>query len=139
MVSGPRVFRDPTSIDVALDAVRRLFASLAAIQEGFSSRENTPFIVFMLEAILEALSTPQQTPQETPQVRRLLSALSGEMPAREILQVLGLNDRKSFRQRYLLPALEQGYVEMTNPASPRARNQRYRLTARGQTMLRERE
>lgn len=108
------------------------------IQESSARGESAPFIVFMLEAILEALSTPQQTHHETPQVRRLLSVLSGEMSRREILQVLGLNDRKSFRQRYLLPALEQGYVEMTNPASPRARNQRYRLTARGQELLRER-
>ncbi|MDE0242817.1 MAG: PIN domain-containing protein [bacterium] len=29
VVSDPRVFRDPTPIDVALDAVRRLFASLS--------------------------------------------------------------------------------------------------------------
>ena len=108
-----------------------------AIQESSARGESAPFIVFMLEAILEALSTPHQTPQETPQVRHLLSVLRGEMSGREILQALDLNDRKSFRQRYPLPALEQGYVEMTNPASPRARNQRYRLTACGQAMLRE--
>ncbi len=109
-----------------------------AIQDSSARGESAPFIAFMLEAILEALSTPQQTPQETPQVRHLLSVLKGEMSGREILQALGLNDRKSFRQRYLLPALEQGYVEMTNPASPRARNQRYRLTVRGQAIVRER-
>lgn len=77
MVSSPRVFRDPTSIDVALDAVRRLFASLTAIQESFSRRENTPFIVFMLEEILGALSTPQQTLQEPPKYDAWLSS-SGE-------------------------------------------------------------
>ncbi len=108
-----------------------------AIQESSARGEGTPFIEFMLEAILEALSTPHETQQETPQVRRLISALRGEMSARDILEVLDLNDRKSFRQRYLRPALEQGYVEMTNPGSPRARNQRYRLTSRGQAVLRE--
>ncbi len=111
----------------------------AAIQESSARGESSPFIVFMLEAILDALSTPQETLQQTPQVRRLLSVLKGEMSAREILQALGLNDRKSFRRRYLLPALEQGCVEMTNPASPTARNQRYRLTRRGQAVLRRRE
>ncbi len=110
-----------------------------AIQESSARGESTPFIVFMLEAILETLSTPQETLQQTPQVRRLLSVLGEEKSAREVLQALGLNDRKSFRQRYLLPALEQGYVEMTNPTSPRARNQRYRLTRRGQAVLRGRE
>ena len=30
MVSNPRIFRDPTPIDVVLDAARRLFASLSS-------------------------------------------------------------------------------------------------------------
>ena len=60
----------------------------------------------MLEAIHEAISTPQVTPQITPQVTRLLSVLKGEMSARQILHALGLSDRKSFRERYLLPAIE---------------------------------
>ena len=53
------------------------------------------------------------------------------MSARQILHALGLRDRKSFRERYLLPALEHALVEMTHPESPRARNQKYRLTAGG--------
>ena len=61
------------------------------------------------------------------------------MSARDLLELLDLNDRKSFRQRYLLPALEQGYVEMADSGLPRARNQRCRLTSRGQAVLRGRE
>ena len=105
-----------------------------AIRESSSRGESTPFIVYMLEAILEAvISTPQEKPQVSPQVERLLAVLEGEMSLRQILHAIGLSDRKSFRQRYLLPALEHGYVEMTLPESPTARNQRYRLTARGKT------
>ena len=58
------------------------------------------------------------------------------MSARQILHALGLSDRKSFRERYLLPALEHALVEMTHPESPTARNQRYRLTARGRAAMR---
>ncbi len=106
-----------------------------AIRESSSRGESTPFIVYMLEAILEAvISTPQEKPQVSPQVERLLAVLEGEMSLRQILHAIGLSDRKSFRQRYLLPALEHGYVEMTLPESPTARNQRYRLTARGRTI-----
>ena len=54
------------------------------------------------------------------------------MSRREIQEALGLRDRKSLRQRYLLPALQSGYVEMTRPDAPSAANQRYRLTALGQ-------
>ena len=108
----------------------------AAIRESSAKGESTPFITYMLEAIHEAISTPQATPQITPQVTRLLSVLKGEMSARQILHALGLSDRKSFRQRYLLPALEHALVEMTHPESPTARNQRYRLTARGRAEAR---
>ncbi len=103
-----------------------------AIRESSAQGESTPFIHYMLEIILEALrSTPQETPQVSPQVKRLLVALEDEMSLRQMLDALDLKDRKSFRQRYLQPALELGYVEMTNPESPKARNQRYRLTERG--------
>ena len=106
-----------------------------AIQRSTDEGASTPFVEFMLEVILAALRAPQETPQEppqeTPQVLRLLSVLEGEMRAQDLLQALRLRDRKSFRRRYLLPALERGYVEMTRPDAPRARNQMYRLTRRG--------
>ena len=53
------------------------------------------------------------------------------MSRRQIQDALGLRDRKSLRQRYLLPALESGYVEMTRPDVPSAANQQYRLTELG--------
>ena len=68
---------------------------------------------------------------------RLLSVLDGEMSLREILHALGLRDRKSLRQRYLLPALQGGCVEMTRPDAPSARNQKYRLTPLGQRVRSE--
>ncbi len=98
-----------------------------AIQQSTDEGASTPFVGFMLEVILEAL----RTPQETPQVLRLLAVLDGAMSASEILLALGLRDRKSLRQGYLLPALQRGHIEMTRPDTPRARNQRYRLTERG--------
>ena len=61
----------------------------------------------------------------------MLSVLRGAMSRRQIQAALGLRDRKSLRQRYLLPALKQGYVEMTRPDAPSAANQKYRLTELG--------
>ncbi len=56
--------------------------------------------------------------------------------SREALQsALGLKDRKSFRERYLGPALEDGLIEMTRPAKPRSRLQKYRLTEKGRQLL----
>ncbi len=102
-----------------------------AIRRSSADGESTALVAFMLETILAAVRTPQEAPQVTPQVMRLFSVLDGEMSRREILNALGLSDRKSLRQRYLLPALQGGYVEMTRPDAPNARNQKYRLTPLG--------
>jgi hypothetical protein len=91
----------------------------------------------MLQMILDTLSafTPQVTPQVAPQVGELLAAMRGEM-SREVLQsVLGLRDRKSFRERYLRPALDADLIEMTLPAKPSSRLQQYRLTEKGRRFL----
>ena len=104
-----------------------------AIRDSSAQGASTPFIIFMLETILEAVIS---TPQETSQVEHLLAVLEGEMSLRQVMDALALSDRKSFRQRYLLPALELGFVEMTLPESPTARNQKYRLTANGRRFAR---
>jgi len=55
---------------------------------------------------------------------------------RQALQdALGLGNREYFRKAYLLPALEQGLIEMTQPDKPNSRNQRYRLTDKGRLAL----
>ncbi len=108
-----------------------------AIRQSSEAGASTAFVAFMLDTILAAVQAPQDAPQVTPHVERLLSALIGEMSRREILLALGLRDRKSLRERYLLPALQHGYVEMTRPDVPNARNQRYRLTPRGRQVRSE--
>ena len=56
--------------------------------------------------------------------------------SREALQAaLGLSDRKSFRERYLQPALADGLIAMTIPDKPNSSLQNYRLTAKGQWHL----
>lgn len=83
----------------------------------------------MLSAILQA-----QT--ETDQVTRLLHTLrTAPRSAADIMTELRLSHRPTFRRNYLHPALAAGLIEMTQPATPSARNQKYQLTARGQQSL----
>ena len=107
-----------------------------AIGESTRNTDSAPFIHFMLEIIEESLNalTPQVNPQLTPQVKKLLLTLDGEMSRAEIQDALGLKDRKSFRERYLLPALKEKLVEMLLPHKPNSRFQRYRLTPKGRSV-----
>lgn len=108
-----------------------------ALQNSTDQTDSAPFIEFMLRMILDAVSSaaPQVAPQVTPQVERLLEMLDGEMTREELQSALGLQDRKSFRERYLKPALAEGLIEMTIPGKPNSRLQKYRLTDKGQHWL----
>ncbi|MCF7817767.1 MAG: hypothetical protein K9M54_07780 [Kiritimatiellales bacterium] len=79
--------------------------------------------------------TPQVAPQVTPQVRALLDVIINEMDRESLQQALGLKARKNFRLLYLTPALDAGYIEMTEPNSPKSPTQKYRLTEKGMELI----
>ena len=108
-----------------------------AIQESTQKSDSAPFIAFMLRMILDTVTTtaPQVSPQVTPQVGELLAAIRGEMGREALQSALGLSDRKSFRERYLKPALADSLIEMTIPDKPNSRLQKYRLTDKGRQWL----
>jgi hypothetical protein len=58
----------------------------------------------------------------------LLEHVVGEVSQEAIQTALGLSDRKSFRERYLRPALEAGLIAMNRPDKPNSRLQCYSLT-----------
>ncbi len=80
----------------------------------------------------EATVAPHVTPHVTPHVGRLIAALEWEMSRAELMNALGLADRRHFARTYLQPGVEAGLVEMTLPDRPRSREQRYRLTTLGE-------
>lgn len=89
------------------------------------------FVEFLLTTVYDALceiaDTEQVTAQVTEQVQKLLSVIDDkEYSTKEMIELLGLKHRPSFRDNYLLPALELGYIEMTIPDKPNSSKQRYR-------------
>lgn len=108
-----------------------------AIQESIQTTDSAPFIAFMLRMILDTVtnSAPQVAPQVSPQVSELLAAIEGDMGREALQSALGLSDRKSFRERYLKPALADGLIEMTIPDKPRSSKQKYRLTDKGRHVM----
>lgn len=101
------------------------------LEECDHSANSGKFIEFMLTAIYDALyeivSTEQVTEQETDQVRRLVKIMKDkEYSTKELMELLALKHRPSFRESYLLPALRLGYIEMTIPDKPNSSKQKYR-------------
>ena len=96
------------------------------------SVDSGKFIEFLLTAVYDTLSeiakTEQVTVQVTEQVKALLNVIGDvEYSTLELMGLLGLKHRPSFREYYLLPALELGYIEMTIPDKPNSSKQKYRM------------
>lgn len=108
-----------------------------ALAASDQASESTPFIGFMLDALLTALqnfdATDQATVQVSDQVVRLLMTMKSaeSLTAADLIERLELKHRPSFRRLYLDPALKAGLVAMSTPESPRSPRQRYRLTDLG--------
>lgn len=110
------------------------------LERSDNQSDATPFIEFLLEALRsamqEAVSSDQVTDQVTDQVILLLKSISGkELGSAELMYSLGLAHRPTFRKNYLNPALVSGWIERTEPNSPRSPTQRYRLTEKGRQIL----
>lgn len=103
-----------------------------------SDREGsaTGFVEFMLEALRDALrdvaETDQVSDQASDQVKTLLLAMdAADAGAADLMARVGLSHMPTFRNNYLTPALEGGWIARTKPESPRSPKQRYRLTDKG--------
>ena len=53
----------------------------------------------------------------------------------EILDHFGYTDRTKFKARYVNPLLDEGLLEMTDPASPKSPKQQYQTTKFGMSYL----
>lgn len=93
--------------------------------------DSVQFIEFMLESIRDSLVeislTEQVGVQVSEQVEALLNAIGDDcISGKELMERVGLKHRPTFRKNYLLPAIENGYLEMTIPDKPNSSKQKYR-------------
>jgi len=104
----------------------------AALLRSDKTADSTPFVEFMLDALLETCRafklSDQVDDQVSDQVKSLLDVLkNGRKTAAQLMKALGLSHRPTFRKNYLHPALVAGLIEMTDPGSPNSPSQGYRL------------
>jgi hypothetical protein len=99
-----------------------------------------PFVEFMLKALHDAISEAIATDQVTDPVALLIEAIGGsELSSTDLMKALRLSHRPTFRKNYLNPALEGGWINRTQPDSPRSPTQRYRLTHKGRRWLQNKD
>ena len=79
-------------------------------------------------------STPNTTGEVTGEVERLVLALEGRMSRVQVQRALGLRHEDHFRAKYLIPALQSGFLEMTIPNRPKSSRQQYHLTAKAEAL-----
>jgi len=90
------------------------------------------FIEFMLDSILETVKRIIKTSKKESsllgiQAKKLINIMEEGIPysTKELLELLEMKSRASFKKNYLDPVIESGLVEMTLPNTPNSRNQRY--------------
>lgn len=102
-----------------------------SIKRSTSEGKSNAFVLFMLKVIDKAVEdilvgSRLHYNHLSNQIERLMNAMeSYPLSAVEIMERLGLKSKVSFRQNYLLPALEAGLISMTEPQKPTSKNQRY--------------
>ncbi len=83
----------------------------------------------------ENSDTGQVTGQVTGEIKKLVQVCISELSRKELQLKLKLKHRDNFTDKYLKPALEEGFIEMTIPEKPRSSKQKYRLTIKGKSIL----
>lgn len=80
---------------------------------------------------------PDKFSTGNPRILDLIRVLGDkELSLKELLVLLSLKDRESFRKSYLDPAIQSGFVCCLYPDSPRHPRQKYLLTEKGQVFRR---
>jgi hypothetical protein len=128
-------------VERAVNAHRQDY--LTSLERSDRQKNASPFVLFMLGILKpEILSMMDRAPAKSGVIptddrlsdfmERLLSVFEGRtLTGSEIMKGLKMSHRGTFRKNYLDPAIDAGYVEMTQPDSPRSPTQKYRLTRPG--------
>lgn len=102
------------------------------IQNCNSKGESTEFIEFMLKMIDEVLDglidgVNKQINHISTYVKKLLDVMDAGVAYTtfELMELLDMKSRISFRENYLIPAIDNGVVKMSYPNNPTNKNQTY--------------
>ncbi|MBQ8471965.1 MAG: Fic family protein [Bacilli bacterium] len=94
-----------------------------------NSNEFIEFMLHMIDEVLNNLldNTKKVSNHISIYVKKLLDIMDENVPmtSNELLEKLGLKSKRTLRNNYLDPAIENGLIKMTEPDNPTSKNQRY--------------
>lgn len=77
-------------------------------------------------------AAPDKFPTSSPTILTLIKALGEQqLSVKDMLTAMGLKDRENFMEKYLSPAIKEGFVVMLYPNNPKHPRQKYMLTIKG--------
>ena len=105
---------------------------------GFSvSFKKGSMHVTMQDAMQDTVQDTINDERVLTKMKELLAHFKGEMTREELQAKVNIKNRDYFRLAYIIPALENGLIEMMYPEKPRSKFQKYRLTPKGISVLSE--
>ena len=104
----------------------------------FNTDGNFVWVVFKYNrnSVVVTPQLPHSYPTVTPQLMKVITVIRDNMmAAKEIMECIKLKDKTYFLDKYLYPAMEEGYVEQLYPENPKHPKQKYMLTEKGKALL----
>ena len=126
-----KVFREIGLVDELGSGMRNSYKYTKMYSGGepvFTEADIFTTIIPLSEAATDTVGPfNRDTPQDLDQrLAELIEFCGVPRSKREMLDYLGLTDSKNFRERYLVPLLNAGKIEMTIPDKPSSRRQKYK-------------
>jgi ATP-dependent DNA helicase RecG len=125
---------------IETDEERSYFSLTLEIHNAFIERENGFEVretarMTTLRAIANAMSNQAGNQGDERKARVLIHLTRGDASKEELMSSLGISSQTKNTRRYLLPLLEEGFIERTVADKPTSPLQRYRLTAKGRALV----
>ena len=128
-----RIYRDVELVESLGSGIPRILRAYG--EDCFKFTDNFIRITFPISAHDTDHDTDHDTAHDNNKIskfiRILVSNLEGEVDRETLQSKIGIKHRQHFRNAYLKPSLDEGYIEFTLPNEKQSKLQKYRLTAKG--------
>lgn len=105
------------------------YTSINNCNQKGNSTEFIEFMLKMIDKVLDELieNTQKEMNHISTYVNKLLNIMEEGInySPKELMEKLNFKSRISFKENFINPALDNGFIKMTIPNAPRSKNQRY--------------